>query len=96
VKSGKVTDLTHLPSYFALAVSKTVNRHGIGNMQAFLRPVAGAVKTAPVEGIPEIDRHSRRGEGAGVLRVKRRAERPRLRHAASGGQFLGYPLLGRF
>ena len=35
VKSGKVTDLTHLPSYFALAVSKTVNRHGIGNMQAW-------------------------------------------------------------
>jgi hexosaminidase len=32
---AKARDLTHLPSYFALAVSKTVNRHGIGNMQAW-------------------------------------------------------------
>lgn len=35
VKSGKVEDLAHLPSYFALTVSDIVNRHGIGKMQAW-------------------------------------------------------------
>lgn len=35
VKSGKVEDLAHLPSYFALTVSDIVNRHGISKMQAW-------------------------------------------------------------
>jgi len=35
VKSGKVEDLAHLPSYFALTVNEIVNRHGIGKMQAW-------------------------------------------------------------
>jgi len=35
VKSGKVEELVHLPSYFSLTVSDIVNRHGIGTMQAW-------------------------------------------------------------
>jgi len=35
VKSGKVSDLAHLPSAFALSVSKIVHQHGIGKMQAW-------------------------------------------------------------
>lgn len=35
IKEGKVTDLGHLPSYFALKVSQQVNAHGIGKMQAW-------------------------------------------------------------
>ena len=35
IKEGKVADLGHLPSYFALKVSQQVNAHGIGKMQAW-------------------------------------------------------------
>lgn len=35
VKEGKVEDLEHLPSYFALQVSQQVKQHGIGRMQAW-------------------------------------------------------------
>ncbi|MGK3140730.1 beta-N-acetylhexosaminidase [Pantoea sp. C2G6] len=35
VKSGKVQDLSHLPSYFALKVSEIVHQHGIHKMQAW-------------------------------------------------------------
>lgn len=35
VKQGKVKDLEHLPSYFALQVSQQVKQHGIGKMQAW-------------------------------------------------------------
>ncbi|WP_034943535.1 beta-N-acetylhexosaminidase [Erwinia oleae] len=35
IKDGKVADLEHLPSYFALQVSKQVNKHGIEKMQAW-------------------------------------------------------------
>ncbi|WP_343552829.1 beta-N-acetylhexosaminidase [Pantoea sp.] len=35
VKSGEVEDLEHLPSHFALEVSKMVNAHGIPVMQAW-------------------------------------------------------------
>lgn len=35
VKSGKVQDLDHLPSHFAIEVSQMVNNHGIEGMQAW-------------------------------------------------------------
>ena len=35
IKSGKVADLAHLPSYFARKVSQIVQRHGIDKMQAW-------------------------------------------------------------
>ncbi|MHA6310688.1 beta-N-acetylhexosaminidase [Pantoea sp. S-LA4] len=35
INSGKVNDLAHLPSYFAMTVSAIVQRHGIGKMQAW-------------------------------------------------------------
>lgn len=35
IKEGKVADLGHLPSYFAVKVSQQVNAHGIGKMQAW-------------------------------------------------------------
>lgn len=35
VKSGKVSDIAHLPSYFARQVSERVNQHGIEKMQAW-------------------------------------------------------------
>ncbi len=35
IKDGKVADFEHLPSHFALEVSKLVNNHGIEKMQAW-------------------------------------------------------------
>ncbi|ACY85446.1 beta-N-acetylhexosaminidase [Edwardsiella piscicida] len=35
IKEGKVADMEHLPSYFAVEVSKMVKDHGIGKMQAW-------------------------------------------------------------
>ena len=35
ISSGKVADVEHLPSYFAMEVSKLVNAHGIERMQAW-------------------------------------------------------------
>ncbi len=35
IKAGKITDLDHLPSYFAREVSRQVNAHGIEKMQAW-------------------------------------------------------------
>lgn len=35
IKEGKVQDMEHLPSYFALQVSQLVKDHGIGKMQAW-------------------------------------------------------------
>ncbi len=35
IKDGKVEDMEHLPSYFAIEVSKLVNAHGIEKMQAW-------------------------------------------------------------
>ncbi|WP_414147235.1 beta-N-acetylhexosaminidase [Erwinia sp. BNK-24-b] len=35
IKDGKVADLEHLPSYFALQVSQQVKQHGIDKMQAW-------------------------------------------------------------
>ncbi|KGT90386.1 beta-N-acetylhexosaminidase [Erwinia typographi] len=35
IADGKVADMEHLPSYFALKVSRQVNAHGIGRMQAW-------------------------------------------------------------
>lgn len=35
VTDGKVADIAHLPSYFAIEVSKLVNAHGIDRMQAW-------------------------------------------------------------
>lgn len=35
IKAGKVADLAHLPSYFALKVSRLVKAHGIDRMQAW-------------------------------------------------------------
>ncbi|CAK9885725.1 MAG: Chitobiase [Candidatus Erwinia impunctatus] len=35
VKEGKIEDLEHLPSYFAVEVSKQVNAHGIEKLQAW-------------------------------------------------------------
>lgn len=35
IKSGKVEDMEHLPSHFAIEVSQIVNKHGIEKMQAW-------------------------------------------------------------
>ncbi len=35
LKEGKVADIEHLPSWFAVEVSQLVNQHGIAKMQAW-------------------------------------------------------------
>ena len=42
VRAGEVQDLDHLPSSFALEVSKIVQKHGIGRMQAWQDGLKGA------------------------------------------------------
>jgi len=49
VKSGKVADMDHLPSYFGKKVSESVNAHGIEKMQAWqdgLKDAKGAADFA--------------------------------------------------